>query len=191
MEANFICIFVLLEFTERIQNVGNFYFYFSLQHFVESSYDVEWVLGSESSSGLPTPHFVLRTEMPEVHHNKKQGALNCYPRSSRSIPHLQKSYTIFQLVDDNSQFKNMIGSIRYVSRGIVSRGASLKQMSAMSTIVLPDLTFEYSHLEPVVHLTATFLNLDVICNTTLIYSDNSTSFDNSSPNFDASYPDIC
>ena len=149
----------------------------------KSVQDEIWVLGG-------VPDSALRTEMQEVHHYKKQRTLP-YPSSSRSIPLLSKRSTIFQLTEDNSQSENMISSIRNVSRGVVRRGASLKQQCAMSTIVLPDLTFEYSHLEPVVRLILNFLPLNVMRNTTYIHSDDSASVDKSTSHFDASYSDIC
>ena len=44
----------------------------------------------------------------------------------------------------------MISTIKRVSRTVVQRGALLQNQSALSTIVLPDLTFDYGALEPVV-----------------------------------------
>ena len=44
----------------------------------------------------------------------------------------------------------MIGSIKRVSQVVVQRGTQIQNKASMSSIVLPDLSFDYGALEPVV-----------------------------------------
>lgn len=47
-----------------------------------------------------------------------------------------------------------------VVRNVAKRGVQMQNKAAMSTIVLPDLTFDYGALEPVVSLIENKLTID-------------------------------
>ena len=98
-------------------------------------------------------------------------------RKKKEAKHLQLSFRMFPESDIHSsqtactkttqffsffgqeQFKKkknpttsvrMFASMRRIPQAAVQRGVSMQKTSAMSTIVLPDLTFDYGALEPIV-----------------------------------------
>ena len=61
--------------------------------------------------------------------------------------------------DSTPQPTTMIGSVKLFSKAAGRAGAQLQQKSAMSTIILPDLAFDYGALEPVVRSYANSLTI--------------------------------